>query len=183
MHPTSRILWRKAKLEHLWILSTKHDGSTTRMWPSASKAIPSRIPQAQRVNQGKPASQKSLWVLMQSNCLYLALCTNINSSSFFHLLVARTPWSHLQWASTFSLSWANAWLPANFRGNALVVFFSQACLSLLIMIFATFCRIQCLPLQLGQFLIMLQAQFLPWDLNPQLWLSWCPDMLHQTQLL
>jgi hypothetical protein len=44
-------------------------------------------------------------------------------------------------------------------------FFSQACPSSLIMIFATFCRIQCVPL------IMLQAQFLPWDLNPQLWLS------------
>jgi hypothetical protein len=29
------------------------------MWPSASKAIPSRIPQAQRGNQRKPASQKS----------------------------------------------------------------------------------------------------------------------------
>jgi hypothetical protein len=50
-------------------------------------------------------------------------------------------------------------------------FFSQACPSLLIMIFATFRRIQCLSLQLGQFLTMLQAQFLPWDLNPQHWPS------------
>jgi hypothetical protein len=50
-------------------------------------------------------------------------------------------------------------------------FFSQACHSLLTMIFATFCRIQRLPLQLEQSLIMLQAQFLPWDLNPQLWPS------------
>jgi hypothetical protein len=49
--------------------------------------------------------------------------------------------------------------------------------------FATSCRIQCLPLELGQFLTMLQAQSLPWDLNPQLWLNWCPDMPHQTQLL
>jgi hypothetical protein len=27
---------------------------------------------------------------------------------------------------------------------------------------------------------MLQAQSLPWDLNPQLWLNWCPDTPHQT---
>jgi hypothetical protein len=50
-------------------------------------------------------------------------------------------------------------------------FFSQACPPSLIMIFATFCRIQYLFLQLGQFLTMLQAQFLHWDLNPQLWPS------------
>jgi hypothetical protein len=47
-------------------------------------------------------------------------------------------------------------------------FFSQACPSSLIMIFTTFCTIQCLFLQLGKFLTMLQAQFLHWDLNPQL---------------
>jgi hypothetical protein len=34
-------------------------------------------------------------------------------------------------------------------------FFSQACPFLLIMIFATFHRIQCLSLQLGQFFTML----------------------------
>jgi hypothetical protein len=81
------------------------------------------------------------------------------------------------------LSWANAWLPANLRGNALIFFFYQARPSLLIMIFATSCRIQCLPLKLGQLLTMLQAQSLLWDLNPQLWLSWCPDLLHHTQIL
>jgi hypothetical protein len=30
---------------------------------------------------------------------------------------------------------------------------------------------------------MLLAQSLLWDSNPQLWLSWCPDMLQWTQLL
>jgi hypothetical protein len=98
---------------------------------------PSWIPQSQRENQRKPASQKSLWISMQSNCLYLALCTNINSSSLFYFLVARIPWSHLQWDSTLFLPWANASLPANFRGNALN-FFSQACPSLLIMILCHF---------------------------------------------
>jgi hypothetical protein len=34
-----------------------------------------------------------------------------------------------------------------------------------------FCRIQCLLLGLGQFLRMLQAQSLPWDLNPPPWLN------------
>jgi hypothetical protein len=33
------------------------------------------------------------------------------------------------------------------------------------------CRIQCLPLELGQYLTMLQAQSLLWDLIPQLWLN------------
>jgi hypothetical protein len=28
-----------------------------------------------------------------------------------------------------------------------------------------------------------QAQSLLWDLNPQLWLNWWPDMLQWTQLL
>jgi hypothetical protein len=50
-------------------------------------------------------------------------------------------------------------------------FFCQAYHSLLIMFFATPCRIQCLPLKPGQLLIMQQAQFLLWDLNPQLWPS------------
>jgi hypothetical protein len=27
---------------------------------------------------------------------------------------------------------------------------------------------------------MLQAQSLPWDLNPPPWLNWCPDLPHQT---
>jgi hypothetical protein len=35
-------------------------------------------------------------------------------------LVARTPWSHLQCASTSSLSWPNARFPSNFRGNKLI---------------------------------------------------------------
>jgi hypothetical protein len=59
------------------------------MWPSALKVIPPRIPQAQRGNKRKPASQKGLSISMQSNYLYLALYTNINSLSFFHFLVAR----------------------------------------------------------------------------------------------
>jgi hypothetical protein len=62
----------------------------------------------------------------------------MNISSLFHFLVARIPWSHLQWASTFFLPWVNAWLPANFRGNALNFFFSQACTPLLIMILCHF---------------------------------------------
>jgi hypothetical protein len=107
------------------------------MWPSASKTISSWIPQAQRGNQRKPASQKGLWISMQSNYLSLALYTNINSSSSFHFLVARISWSYLQWASTLILYWANAWLLANFRGNALIIFFCQARLSSLTMIFAT----------------------------------------------
>jgi hypothetical protein len=49
--------------------------------------------------------------------------------------------------------------------------FCQVCPSLLIMILATSCRIQCLPLELGQLLTIQQAQFLLWDLNPQLWFS------------
>jgi hypothetical protein len=53
----------------------------------------------------------------------------------------------------------------------LSLFLCQAFPSLLIMIFATPCRIQCLPLEPGQLLTIQQAQFLPWDLNPQLWLS------------
>jgi hypothetical protein len=81
------------------------------------------------------------------------------------------------------LYWANAWLPANFRGNALIFFFCQARLSSLTMIFPTSCRTQCPPLKLGQLLTMLQAQFLLWDLIPQPWLSWCQDMPHQTQSL
>jgi hypothetical protein len=151
MHPASRIQWRKAKSKHLWILSIKHDGPTARMWPSASKVIPSWIPQAQRGNQGKHASQKSLWVSMQPNCLYLALCTNINSSSLFYFLMERTPWSHLQWASTFFLFWANAWLPANFRGNALFSFL-KCILPYWSWFFATFFRKQRLPPKLGYFL-------------------------------
>jgi hypothetical protein len=125
MHLASRILWRKAKPQHLWILSAKHDGSTARMWPSASTAISSWIPQTQRGNQREHTSQKSLWISMQSNCLYLALYTNNNSSSSFHLLVARTSWPYLQWASTLFLYWANSWLPANLRGNALICFLSK----------------------------------------------------------
>jgi hypothetical protein len=39
------------------------------------------------------------------------------------------------------------------------------------MIFVTSRRMQCLPLELGQLLTIQQAQFLLWDLNPQLWLS------------
>jgi hypothetical protein len=46
-------------------------------------------------------------------------------------------------------------------------FFCQAYLSLLIMIFAIPCRIQCLLLGLGQLRIIQQAQFSLWDLNPQ----------------
>jgi hypothetical protein len=51
-----------------------------------------------------------------------------------------------------------------------IFFFCQACPSLT-MIFATSCKIQCLPLELGQLLTIQQAQFLLWDSNPQLWLS------------
>jgi hypothetical protein len=46
------------------------------------------------------------------------------------------------------LSRADAWLPTNLKGNALIIFY-QACPSLLSLIFATLCRIQCLPLELG----------------------------------
>jgi hypothetical protein len=49
--------------------------------------------------------------------------------------------------------------------------FCQVCLSLLIMILATSCIIQCLPLEPGQLLTIQQAQFLLWDLNPQLQFS------------
>jgi hypothetical protein len=45
---------------------------------------------------------------MQSNYLSLAFCTNINSLSSFHLLVARASWSYLQWTSALLLSWADA---------------------------------------------------------------------------
>jgi hypothetical protein len=31
--------------------------------------------------------------------------------------VARIPWPHLQWASSHILSWADAWLSTNLRGN------------------------------------------------------------------
>jgi hypothetical protein len=34
--------------------------------------------------------------------------------------VARIPWPYLQWASALILSWADAWLLANFRGNTLI---------------------------------------------------------------
>jgi hypothetical protein len=50
-------------------------------------------------------------------------------------------------------------------------FFSQSCSSLLIRIFAIFCRIQRLPLVLGQSPTTLQAQSLPWDSIPPLWLK------------
>jgi hypothetical protein len=68
--------------------------------------------------------------------------------------VARIPWPHLQWASALILSWADAWLSANFRGSTPIFFFDQACPSLLIMILVTSRRIQCLPLEPGQLLIM-----------------------------
>jgi hypothetical protein len=48
--------------------------------------------------------------------------------------VARISRPHLQWASTLFLSWADAWLLANLRGNALIFSFCQAYPSLLIMI-------------------------------------------------
>jgi hypothetical protein len=182
MHPASRILWMKAKSLHLWILSAKHDGSTARMWPSTPKAISSWIPQAQKGNKRKPTSQKGLWISMQSNYLPLVPCSNFNSSSSFCLLVARVSWSYLQWTFALLLPWTNAWLPTSFRGNALIPFFCQTCPSLT-MIFVTYWRIQCLPLELGQFLTAQQVQFLLWDLSPQLWLSWCVDMLQWTQLL
>jgi hypothetical protein len=50
-------------------------------------------------------------------------------------------------------------------------FFCQACPPLLIMIFATSCKIQYPPLEPGQLLRIQQAQSLLWDLNPQLWFS------------
>jgi hypothetical protein len=43
------------------------------------------------------------------------------------------------------------------------------------------CRIQCLPLEQGQLLIMQYAQSQPWDLDPQPWLNWWLGMLQQTQ--
>jgi hypothetical protein len=46
-------------------------------------------------------------------------------------------------------------------------FFCQAC-PLLTMILPPSCRTQCLPLELGQFHTIQQAQFQLWDLNPQL---------------
>jgi hypothetical protein len=46
---------------------------------------------------------------VQHNCLGTqAFCANNSHSSFFHYLVARTSWSHLQCASTSSLSLTNA---------------------------------------------------------------------------
>jgi hypothetical protein len=53
----------------------------------------------------------------------------------------------------------------------LIFFFSQACPSSLIMILCHFLQNTVLPLKLGQFLTMPQAQSLPWDFNPQLWLN------------
>jgi hypothetical protein len=50
--------------------------------------------------------------------------------------VARVPWPHLQWASALILSWADAWLSTNFRGNIpYLSFLDQAYSSLLIMTF------------------------------------------------
>jgi hypothetical protein len=49
--------------------------------------------------------------------------------------------------------------------------FDQTYFSLLTMILITPCRIQCLPLEPGHFLIMWDIQFQLWDLNPLLWPS------------
>jgi hypothetical protein len=49
--------------------------------------------------------------------------------------------------------------------------FDQAYLSLLTMILITSYRIQYLPLEPGQLLIMWWVQFQLWDLDPQLWPS------------
>jgi hypothetical protein len=80
------------------------------------------------------------------------------------------------------LSWTNAWFPFNFRGNKLIFPPFQSCPSLLIRIFANFCRIQHLPLLPGQFPITLQAQSLLWDINLPPWLNLCLDMPHWIQL-
>jgi hypothetical protein len=39
------------------------------------------------------------------------------------------------------------------------------------MILTILCRTQCLPLELGQLLIMQYTQSRHWNLNPQLWLN------------
>jgi hypothetical protein len=58
---------------------------TTRMWPSAPKAIPSWIPQAQIGYQGIHTSKKGLWVQVQHHCLCpQAFCANSNHSAFIH---------------------------------------------------------------------------------------------------
>jgi hypothetical protein len=49
--------------------------------------------------------------------------------------------------------------------------FDQTHLSPLTIILIIPCRMQCLPLEPGQLLIMWCIQFQLWDLNPQLWLS------------
>jgi hypothetical protein len=37
-------------------------------------------------------------------------------------LVERIPWPYIQWASALILSWADAWLSANFKGTTLILF-------------------------------------------------------------
>jgi hypothetical protein len=66
MYPASRILWRRAGSEYLWVLLAKHDGQAVRMWPSAPKTISSWISQAQRGHQGIHRSKKDLWVQVQT---------------------------------------------------------------------------------------------------------------------
>jgi hypothetical protein len=98
------------------------------MQPSTPKAIPSWIYQAQRGYQGILASKKGLWVSVQLNCLCTqTFCANNNNSSLFYFLVARASWSHLQCASTSSLSRANAWFhPISKVTNLSFLFFNDA---------------------------------------------------------
>jgi hypothetical protein len=111
MRLASRILWGKVKAQHLWVLSAKYDGPTARMWPNASKAISSWVPQTQRGNHRERSSQKGLWIQLQPNSLYLALHTNKiahlslspgGKSSMTISSMSQCTHSVLSWCLTFS---------------------------------------------------------------------------------
>jgi hypothetical protein len=85
-------------------------------------------------------------------------------------LVARISWPYFQWASALILHRADAWFLANFRGN-IIVLFSKSVISSSNHDLDFTCRIQCLPLEPGQLLIMQYAQSQHWDLDPQPWLN------------
>jgi hypothetical protein len=154
MRLASRILWRKVKSQHLWILSAKCNGPTIRVWSNAPRLFLHEFLKPREEIKDSIQAKKSLWVLMQPNSLYLAFHTHNNCSPALCLLVARVSWPYLQWAGALILSWADAWLSANFRGNTLVYPFDQGHPSLLIMILVTSCRIQYLLLEPGQWLII-----------------------------
>jgi hypothetical protein len=80
------------------------------------------------------------------------------------------------------LSRTNAWFSSNFRGNKLIFPLISMMLLFTDQDFAILCRIQYLPLLLGQSPTTLQAQSLLWDFNLPLWLNWCLDTPHWIQL-